>query len=135
LSRAERRERTDPIRDSISSMTKMIPMIDTRVMQETMVDVLESLNEPAFKDDIKKTVELSYTTSLQFAQRLVKLSQALAAGNSNQLSDAIGETLPSMAKATLSMSTELATLNQKYASKMMDALEKGAKKKETRKGA
>jgi hypothetical protein len=135
LSRAERRERTDPIRDSISSLTKMIPIIDTRVIQETMVDALESLNQPEFRDDIKKTVELSYTTSLQVAQRFVKLSQAFTTGNSVQLSEAIRETLPSMAKATLSMSTEVATLNQKYASKMMDALEKGTKKKETRKSA
>jgi hypothetical protein len=134
LSRAERRQRKDPIRDSISSITKMIPMIDTRVMQQTMVDVLDSLNEPQLRDDIKKTVELSYTTSLQVAQRFVKLGQSLTTGNSVQLSEAIRETLPSMAKATMSMSTEMAALNQKYASKMMDALDKGTKKKETRKG-
>jgi hypothetical protein len=133
LSRAERRERRDPIRDSISSMTKMIPMIDTKVMQETMVDMLESLNGPEFRDDIKKTIDLSYTTSLQVAQRLVRLSQSLTTGNPVQLSEAIRETLPSMAKATLSMSTEAAALNQKYASKMMDVLEKSTKKKETKK--
>jgi hypothetical protein len=133
LSKADRKEREDPLLGSLRSMTKMIPMIDTRVMQQTATEVLESLNEPGIRDDIKKTVDMSYTTYLQVAQSLVRLSQGLMTGNPNQLSAAIKETVPAIARTNASMMVELATLNQKYASKTMEALEKGTRKKETKK--
>ncbi|MBI2127238.1 MAG: hypothetical protein HYU02_08030 [Thaumarchaeota archaeon] len=125
----EARARVEPMRKPLSAISELFPILDPRVIQSTVSNVLNTLNEPEFREEVKKTVELSYTTSLQIMQRFVKLSQDFTSLNREELTEKMNESVPELIKTNLSMAIELLTLNQKYSSMLLDILEKGAKRK------
>ncbi len=117
------------MRKPLSAISELFPVLDPRVIQSTVSNVLNTLNEPEFREEVKKTVELSYTTSLQIMQRFVKLSQDFTTLNREELTEKMNESVPELIKTNLSMAIELLTLNQKYSFMLLDILEKGAKRK------
>ena len=117
------------MRKPLSAISELFPILDPRVIQSTVSNVLNTLNEPEFREEGKKTVELSYTTSLQIMQRFVKLSQDFTTLNREELTEKMNESVPELIKTNLSMAIELLTLNQKYSSMLLDILEKGTKRK------
>ena len=125
----EARARVEPMRKPLSAISELFPILDPRVIQSTVSNVLNTLNEPEFREEVKKTVELSYTTSLQIMQRFVKLSQDFTTLNREELTEKMNESVPELIKTNLSMAIELLTLNQKYSSMLLDILEKGTKRK------
>lgn len=134
MSRAPRGERQDSVRDTLKSVANMIPMVSTRELRETLGGVLDTLDDPEVRASLKKTVDLSFDASFQVLQRATKLSRELASGNTNRVSDAVREGVPAMVKAELSMATEWITLNQKYASKMIEIMETSTRKPRRREG-
>jgi hypothetical protein len=120
-----------PAKISLSDLTDLFPILDPKLLQTAADEVLTTLNEPEFREEVKKTVELSYTTSLQILQRFLQLSKELPSRDKEQMTEALKESVPKLIKANLSMAIELLTLNQKYSSMLIDILEKSATKPRT----
>jgi hypothetical protein len=135
MSRATRSERREPAAETLRSVSRLIPTISVRELQGSMNDVLDSLNDPEIRESLRKTVDLSYDTSLRVLQRAAKLSREVTSGDTAKLSETVRESVPALVKAELSMVTELMTLNQKYASKVLDILESSSRKQRKREGA
>ena len=120
----------ESVRRTISTLTELFPILDPEILQGTVDEVLTTLNEPEFREEVKKTVELSYSTSLQIMQRFVRLSREMQTSDRETLAAGLRESVPKLVKTNLSMMIELLTLNQKYSSMLLDILEKSGKKRE-----
>jgi hypothetical protein len=118
---------SESVRRTFSTLSDIIPLLDPRILQSTVDEVLTTLNEPEFREEVKKTVELSYTTSLQILQRFSKMSREMPTTNREKMAESLKESVPELVKTNLSMAIELLTLNQKYSSMLLDILEKSGK--------
>ncbi|HEY4698958.1 MAG TPA: hypothetical protein VIH27_01100 [Nitrososphaerales archaeon] len=127
MSREGSKAKADAARKTLESLSELFPVIDPKMIQSTVNNVLNTLNEPEFREEVKRTVDLSYTTSLQILQRFMKLSQDLNKVDSDQRSEIINQSVPKLIKTNLSMAIDLMTLNQKYSSMLLDILEKSTR--------
>src|SRR3972149_7210066 len=127
MSREGSKAKADAARKTLEPLSELFPVIDPKMIQSTVNNVLNTLNEPEFREEVKRTVDLSYTTSLQILQRFMKLSQDLNKVDSDQRSEIINQSVPKLIKTNLSMAIDLMTLNQKYSSMLLDILEKSTR--------
>jgi hypothetical protein len=103
----------------------LLPQLDEDFLQQTVEKMLRTINEPEYREEIKRTVDFSYTTTLEILERLAKLGSELSLMDKDEKSRMLNNIVPGFIKSNISLTIELMGILQKQSAIFLDILERG----------
>lgn len=108
----------------------MIPSCEN--VEYTLDKILGVLSDKEYQEDMRKAVEFSYSTTYETLQRLLTLGRKVACWDEEKLDCLIKDSIPDFMRVGLDYTLRNTELYKVYSSKVLDVLERTAKKCETK---
>jgi hypothetical protein len=109
------------------SATEAIPktvMPNPKTVQKAIDQIVTTLNNPEYKDQLTKLTQASVNNTVQTAQRLGKASARMSKLNNEEMTELVSNSVSDMMRLYLQFNTELLTLVQKVSNRAVDIIEK-----------
>ena len=99
-------------------------MPNPKTVQKAIDQIVNTLNNPEYKDQITKLTQASVNTTVQTAQRLSKATTKISKLNNEEMTELVSNSVSDMMRLYIQFNTELLTLVQKVSNRAVDILEK-----------
>jgi hypothetical protein len=109
------------------STTGAIPktvMPNPKTVQKAIDQIVNTLNNPEYKDQLTKLTQASVNNTVQTAQRLSKASSRMSKLNNEEMTELVSNSVSDMMRLYIQFNTELLTLVQKVSNRAVDIIEK-----------
>lgn len=109
------------------SATEAIPktvMPNPKTVQKAIDQIVTTLNNPEYKDQLTKLTQASVNNTVQTAQRLSKASARINKLNNEEMTELVSNSVSDMMRLYIQFNTELLTLVQKVSNRAVDIIEK-----------
>lgn len=109
------------------SATEAIPktvMPNSKTVQKAIDQIVTTLNNPEYKDQLTKLTQASVNNTVQTAQRLSKASARINKLNNEEMTELVSNSVSDMMRLYIQFNTELLTLVQKVSNRAVDIIEK-----------
>jgi hypothetical protein len=99
-------------------------MPNPKTVQKAIDQIVNTLNNPEYKDQITKLTQASVNTTVQTAQRLSKATAKMSKLNNEEMTELVSNSVSDMMRLYIQFNTELLTLVQKVSNRAVDIIEK-----------
>ena len=99
-------------------------MPNPKTVQKAIDQIVNTLNNPEYKDQITKLTQASVNTTVQTAQRLSKATKKMSKLNNEEMTELVSNSVSDMMRLYIQFNTELLTLVQKVSNRAVDIIEK-----------
>jgi hypothetical protein len=99
-------------------------MPNPKTVQKAIDQIVNTLNNPEYKDQLTKLTQASVNNTVQTAQRLSKASTRMSKLNNEEMTELVSNSVSDMMRLYIQFNTELLTLVQKVSNRAVDILEK-----------
>jgi len=99
-------------------------MPNPKTVQKAIDQIVNTLNNPEYKDQITKLTQASVNTTVQTAQRLSKATTKMSKLNNEEMTELVSNSVSDMMRLYIQFNTELLTLVQKVSNRAVDIIEK-----------
>ena len=104
--------------------TSKTVMPNPKTVQKAVDQIVNTLNNPEYKDQITKLTQASVNNTVQTAQRLSKATTKLSKLNNEEMTELVSNSVSDMMRLYIQFNTELLTLVQKVSNRAVDIIEK-----------
>ena len=99
-------------------------MPNPKTVQKAIDQIVSTLNNPEYKDQLTKLTQVSVNNTVQTAQRLSKASARMSKLSNEEMTELVSNSVSDMMRLYIQFNTELLTLVQKVSNRAVDILEK-----------
>jgi len=99
-------------------------MPNPKTVQKAIDQIVSTLNNPEYKDQLTKLTQASVNNTVQTAQRLSKASARMSKLNNEEMTELVSNSVSDMMRLYIQFNTELLTLVQKVSNRAVDIIEK-----------
>ena len=99
-------------------------MPNPKTVQKAIDQIVSTLNNPEYKDQLTKLTQASVNNTVQTAQRLSKVSAKMTKMNNEEMTELVSNSVGDMMRLYLQFNTELLSLVQKVSNRAVDIIEK-----------
>jgi gas vesicle protein len=99
-------------------------MPNPKTVQKAIDQIVSTLNNPEYKDQLTKLTQASVNNTVQTAQRLSKASTRMSKLNNEEMTELVSNSVSDMMRLYIQFNTELLTLVQKVSNRAVDIIEK-----------
>jgi hypothetical protein len=97
-----------------------------KTVQKAIDQIVSTLNNAEYKNQITKLTQASVNNTVQTAQRLSKASVRMSKLNNEEMTELVSNSISDMMRLYIQFNTELLTLVQKVSNRAVDIIEKAA---------
>jgi hypothetical protein len=108
------------------TVTSKTVLPNPKTVQKAIDQIVSTLNNPEYKDQLTKLTQVSVNNTVQTAQRLGKVSARMSKLNNEEMTELVSNSVADMMRLYIQFNTELLTLVQKVSSRAVDIIEKAA---------
>ena len=101
-------------------------MPNPKTVQKAIDQIVSTLNNPEYKDQLTKLTQASVNNTVQTAQRLSKASARMSKLNNEEMTELVSNSVGDMMRLYIQFNSELLTLVQKVSNRAVDIIEKAA---------
>ena len=101
-------------------------MPNAKTVQKAIDQIVSTLNNPEYKDQLTKLTQASVNNTVQTAQRLSKASARMSKLNNEEMTELVSNSVSDMMRLYIQFNTELLTLVQKVSNRAVDIIERAA---------
>ena len=101
-------------------------MPNPKNVQKAIDQIVSTLNNPEYKDQLTKLTQVSVNNTVQTAQRLNKVTARMTKLNNDEMTALVSNSVGDMMRLYIQFNTELLTLVQKVSNRAVDIIEKAA---------
>jgi len=112
-------KRSSPVKDKTV-------MPNPKTVQKAIDQIVSTLNNPEYKDQLTKLTQASVNNTVQTAQRLGKVSARMSKLDNEEMTALVSNSVADMMRLYIQFNTELLTLVQKVSNRAVDIIEKAA---------
>ncbi len=98
-------------------------LLDPRIIEQAMDRITETLNDPAYQEQLTKLTQASISDSLQTLQKFRRFSTQASKLDREGVNSLVNNSIGDLMRAYLQFNTDLIMLTQKLSSKSLDILE------------
>jgi hypothetical protein len=109
---------------SASETISKTVMPNPKTVQKAIDQIVNTLNNPEYKDQLTKLTQASVNNTVQTAQRLSKASARMSKLNNEEMTELVSNSVSDMMRLYIQFNTELLTLVQKVSNRAVDIIEK-----------
>jgi hypothetical protein len=117
-------------RKKASEATSKIIMPNPKTVQKAIDEIVSTLNNPEYKQQLTKLTQASVNNTVQTAQRLSKATARMGKLDTEEMTELVSNSVGDMMRLYIQFNTELLTLVQKVSNRAVDILEKATPKAE-----
>ncbi len=99
-------------------------MPNPKTVQKAVDQIVNTLNNPEYKDQLTKLTQASVNTTVQTAQRFSKATTKMSKLNNEEMTELVSNSVSDMMRLYIQFNTELLTLIQKVSNRAVDIIEK-----------
>ncbi|MCL4436974.1 MAG: hypothetical protein M1503_06870 [Thaumarchaeota archaeon] len=99
-------------------------LLDPRIIEHAMNRITETLNDPAYQEQLTKLAQASISDSLQTLQKFRQFSTHASKLDREGMNSLVNNSIGDLMRAYLQFNTDLLMLSQKMSSRSLDILEK-----------
>jgi hypothetical protein len=121
-SKATAKPKAEPCADATSKTV----MPNPKTVQKAIDQIVTTLNNPDYKDQLTKLTQASVNNTVQTAQRLGKVSARMSKLDNEEMTELVSNSVGDMMRLYIQFNTELLTLVQKVSNRAVDILEKAS---------
>ena len=101
-------------------------MPNPKTVQKAIDQIVSTLNNPEYKDQLTKLTQASVNNTVQTAQRLSKVTTRMSKLDNEEMTELVSNSVADMMRLYIQFNTELLTLVQKVSNRAVDIIEKAA---------
>jgi hypothetical protein len=101
-------------------------MPNPKTVQKAIDQIVSTLNNPEYKDQLTKLTQASVNNTVQTAQRLSKVTARMSKLDNEEMTALVSNSVADMMRLYIQFNTELLTLVQKVSNRAVDIIEKAA---------
>lgn len=101
-----------------------IVMPNPKTVQKAVDQIVNTLNNPEYKDQLTKLTQASVNTTVQTAQRFSKATTKMSKLNNEEMTELVSNSVSDMMRLYIQFNSELLTLIQKVSNRAVDIIEK-----------
>ena len=101
-------------------------MPNPKTVQKAIDQIVSTLNNPEYKDQLTKLTQASVNNTVQTAQRLSKVTARMGKLDNEEMTELVSNSVADMMRLYIQFNTELLTLVQKVSNRAVDIIEKAA---------
>jgi hypothetical protein len=109
-----------------SSVKDKTIMPNPKTVQKAIDQIVSTLNNPEYKDQLTKLTQASVNNTVQTAQRLGKVTARMSKLDNEEMTALVSNSVADMMRLYIQFNTELLTLVQKVSNRAVDIIEKAA---------
>ncbi len=99
-------------------------MPNPKTVQKAVDQIVNTLNNPEYKDQLTKLTQASVNTTVQTAQRFSKATTKMSKLNNEEMTELVSNSVSDMMRLYIQFNSELLTLIQKVSNRAVDIIEK-----------
>ena len=99
-------------------------MPNPKTVQKAVDQIVNTLNNPEYKDQLTKLTQASVNNTVQTAQRFSKATARMSKLNNEEMTELVSNSVSDMMRLYIQFNTELLTLVQKVSNRAVDIIEK-----------
>ena len=111
---------------TVADLNSKTVMPNPKTVQKAIDQIVSTLNNPEYKEQITKLTQASVNNTVQTAQRLSKVSARMSKLNNEEMTELVSNSVGDMMRLYIQFNTELLTLVQKVSTRAVDIIEKAA---------
>lgn len=119
-----RKTSAKPKRASTVSSKTVMP--NPKTVQKAIDEIVSTLNNPEYKDQLTKLTQASVNNTVKTAQRLGKVTARMSKLDNEEMTQLVSNSVADMMRLYIQFNTELLTLVQKVSNRAVDIIEKAA---------
>jgi hypothetical protein len=119
-------KKTRAKRTTFSEVNPKTVMPNPKTVQKAIDQIVSTLNNPEYKDQLTKLTQASVNNTVQTAQRLSKVSARMSKLDNEEMTEIVSSSAADMMRLYIQFNTELLTLMQKVSNRAVDIIEKAA---------
>ena len=101
-------------------------MPNPKTVQKAIDQIVSTLNNPEYKDQLTKLTQASVNNTVQTAQKLGKVTARMSKLDNEEMTALVSNSVGDMMRLYIQFNTELLTLMQKVSNRAIDIIEKAA---------
>lgn len=101
-------------------------MPNPKTVKKAIDEIVSTLNNPDYKEQLTKLTQTSVNNTVQTAQRLGKVSARMSKLDNEEMTALVSNSVGDMMRLYIQFNTELLTLVQKVSNRAVDILEKAS---------
>jgi hypothetical protein len=109
---------------SASTTNSKTVMPNPKTVQKAIDQIVSTLNNPEYKDQLTKLTQASVNNTVQTAQRLSKVTARMSKLDNEEMTALVSNSVADMMRLYIQFNTELLTLMQKVSNRAVDIIEK-----------
>jgi len=109
-----------------SGVNSKTVMPNPKTVQKAIDQIVSTLNNPEYKDQLTKLTQASVNNTVQTAQRLSKVTTRMSKLDNEEMTELVSNSVADMMRLYIQFNTELLTLVQKVSNRAVDIIEKAA---------
>ncbi|OHE55910.1 MAG: hypothetical protein A3K61_05070 [Thaumarchaeota archaeon RBG_16_49_8] len=114
----------DRVRVTRTASKPPLMLLDPRIIEQAMNRVTETLNDPAYQEQLTKLTQASISDSLQTLQKFRQFSTHASKLDREGMNSLVNNSIGDLMRTYLQFNTDLIMLTQKLSSRSLDILEK-----------
>ena len=99
-------------------------MPNPKTVQKAIDQIVSTLNNPEYKDQLTKLTQASVNNTVQTAQKLGKVTARMSKLDNEEMTALVSNSVGDMMRLYIQFNTELLTLMQKVSNRAVDIIEK-----------
>lgn len=125
LSNQTTRKKTATTKRTSTADAKTV-MPNPKTVQKAIDQIVSTLNNPEYKDQLTKLTQASVNNTVQTAQRLSKVTARMSKLDNEEMTQLVSNSVADMMRLYIQFNTELLTLVQKVSNRAVEIIEKAA---------
>jgi hypothetical protein len=122
----EKSKKTSAKATTAEAVASKVVMPNPKTVQKAIDQIVTTLNNPEYKEQLTKLTQVSVNNTVQTAQRLSKVSARMSKLNNEEMTEMVSNSVGDMMRLYIQFNTELLTLVQKVSTRAVDIIEKAA---------
>ena len=119
-------EKPKPRSKRVSEAKSKTVMPNPKTVQKAIDQIVSTLNNPEYKDQLTKLTQASVNNTVKTVQRLGKVTARMSKLDNEEMTALVSNSVGDMMRLYIQFNTELLTLVQKVSDRAVDIIEKAA---------
>ena len=117
-------KKASPRTKHASEVNPKLVMPNPKTVQKAIDQIVSTLNNPDYKNQLTKLTQASVNNTVQTAQKLGKVTARMSKLDNEEMTELVSNSVGDMMRLYIQFNTELLTLMQKVSNRAVDIIEK-----------
>jgi hypothetical protein len=117
-------KKASPRTKQASEVNPKLVMPNPKTVQKAIDQIVSTLNNPDYKNQLTKLTQASVNNTVQTAQKLGKVTARMSKLDNEEMTELVSNSVGDMMRLYIQFNTELLTLMQKVSNRAVDIIEK-----------